>query len=142
MPASPSLTLQRHVKAPPEKVFAAWTQAQHIVKWLHPGGCEVILSVMELQAGGRFHMIMRAPDGEEHDVSGVFREVVINEKLVYTWAFRSTPERESVVTLRLKADGDGTWLTLTHERFFDDTARDSHRGGWTQALDGLERYFS
>jgi uncharacterized protein YndB with AHSA1/START domain len=85
---------------------------------------------------------MRAPDGEEHDVSGIFREVVINEKLVYTWAFRSTPERESVVTLHLKADGDGTSLTLTHEHFFGDTARDSHREGWTQALDGLERYFS
>ena len=142
MSARPSLTLQRHIKASPEKVFSAWTDPQQIVKWLHPGGCDVILSEMELKVGGRFHMIMCAPDGEEHDVSGLFREVAINEKLVYSWAFRSTPERESIVTFSLKADGDGTWLTLTHEQFFDEAARDAHRGGWTEALDGLERYFS
>ena len=142
MSARPSLTLQRHIKASPEKVFGAWTDPKQIVKWLHPGGCDVILSEMELKVGGRFHMIMCAPDGEEHDVSGLFREVAINEKLVYSWAFRSTPERESIVTFLLKTDGDGTWLTLTHEQFFDEAARDAHRGGWTEALDGLERYFS
>ncbi|SIT49912.1 conserved hypothetical protein [Paraburkholderia piptadeniae] len=142
MPDRPSLTLQRHINARPAKVFSAWTDPQQIVKWLHPGGCNVVHAEMELRAGGRFHMIMRAPDGEEHDVSGVFREVAMNEKLVYTWAYRSTPERESIVTFMLKADGDGTWLTLKHEQFFDEAARDAHRGGWTEALDGLEHYFS
>ncbi|CAD6563088.1 SRPBCC domain-containing protein [Paraburkholderia sabiae] len=142
MSARPSLTLQRHISASPEKVFSAWTDPQQIVKWLHPGSCDVVLSEMELKVGGRFHMVMHALDGEIHDVSGVFREVVINEKLVYTWAFRSTPERESIVTFSLKADGVGTWLTLTHEGFFDEAARDSHRGGWTEALEGLGRYFS
>jgi uncharacterized protein YndB with AHSA1/START domain len=142
MPDRPSLTLQRHINAPPAKVFSAWTDPQQIVKWLHPGGCNVVHVEMELKAGGRFHLIMRAPDGEEHDVSGVFREVAMNEKLVYTWAYRSTPERESVVTFMLKPDGDGTWLTLKHEQFFDEAARDAHQGGWTEALDGLEHYFS
>ncbi|WP_109484198.1 SRPBCC domain-containing protein [Paraburkholderia sp. C35] len=142
MSARPSLTLQRHITASPQKVFSAWTDPQQVVKWLHPGGCDVILSEMELKAGGRFHMIMRAPDGELHDVSGVFREVSLNQKLVYSWAFRSTPERESLVTFSLQADGDGTWLTLTHEQFFDKAARDAHRDGWTEALDGLEHYFS
>ncbi|MPW19178.1 SRPBCC domain-containing protein [Paraburkholderia sp. CNPSo 3157] len=141
MPDHPSLTLHRHISASPAKVFSAWTDPQQIVKWLHPGGCNVVHAEMELKAGGRFHMIMRAPDGEEHDVSGVFREVAMNEKLVYTWAFRSTPERESVVTFTLKADGYGTWLTLKHEQFFDEAARDAHRGGWSEALDGLEHYF-
>ena len=142
MSARPSLTLQRHINASPEKVFSAWTDPQQIVKWLHPGGCDVTLAQFELTVGGRFRTVLRAPDGELHDVSGVFREVVLNRKLVYTWAFRSTPERESIVTFELQADGDGTWLTLTHEQFFDEAARDAHRGGWTEALDGLERYFS
>ena len=35
-------------------------------------------------------------------MSGVFREVVPDEKLVYTWAWRSTPERESLVTVEFK----------------------------------------
>ena len=44
---------------------------------------------------------------------------------------QSTPERESLVTIELKPDGDGTSLTLTHEQFFDEAARDRHQGGWT-----------
>lgn len=109
---------------------------------MHPGDCEVIHVEMDVRVGGRFRIIMRAPDGEEHDVSGAFREVVRDEKLVYTWAWRSTPERESLVTLTLRLDGEATLLTLKHEQFFDEAARDNHKAGWDQALDGLERQFA
>ena len=85
---------------------------------------------------------MRTADGEEHDVGGEYREVVANEKLVFTWAWRSTPERESLVTVLLKGDGDGTLLTLLHEQFFDEAARDRHRFGWTGSLDKLEKYLA
>jgi uncharacterized protein YndB with AHSA1/START domain len=80
---------------------------------------------------------MRDKDGEEHDVSGVYRKVVPNQELVFTWAWRSTPERESLVTILIKPDGDGTLFTLTHEQFFDETARDNHNKGWTACLDAL-----
>ena len=43
------------------------------------------------------------------------------------------PERESLVTVVLKPDGDGTLLTLTHEQFIDEDARDRHQGGWNGA---------
>ena len=83
---------------------------------------------------------MQAPDGENHDVSGVYREVVPNEKLVFTWAWISTPERESLVTVTFQTDGDGTLFTLLHEQFFDEAARDSHNGGWTSAMDKLAEF--
>ena len=82
---------------------------------------------------------MRSPGDEEHDVSGVYRDVVANEKLVFTWAWKSTPELESVVTVLLKADGDGTLLTLTHEQFADEASRNRHQHGWNGALDKLEK---
>lgn len=85
---------------------------------------------------------MRTSDGDEHDVSGVYREVVPNEKLVFSWAWRSTPERESLVTVALKNDGNGTLLTLTHEQFFDEAARDAHREGWSGAIDKLAAQFT
>ena len=85
---------------------------------------------------------MHTPAGEEHDVSGVYREVVPNEKLVFSWAWKSTPERESLVTVTFKPEGGGTLLTLTHEQFFDEAARDSHQGGWTGAMVKLEKYLA
>jgi uncharacterized protein YndB with AHSA1/START domain len=138
----PSLTLKRRLKAPPAKVFAAWTDPEKIKSWMGPGEITTIRAENDVRAGGRYRIVMRTPAGEEHDVSGVYREVVANEKLVYTWAWKSTPERESLVTLLLKADGDGTLLTLTHEQFFDDEARNSHQGGWNGALDKLEKFFA
>jgi uncharacterized protein YndB with AHSA1/START domain len=138
----PSLTLKRRLKVPPAKVFAAWTDPEKIKSWMGPGEITTIRAENDVRAGGRYRIVMRTPAGEEHDVSGVYREVVANEKLVYTWAWKSTPERESLVTLLLKADGDGTLLTLTHEQFFDDEARNSHQGGWNGALDKLEKFFA
>ena len=136
----PSLTLKRRLAAPPPKVYAAWTDPKKIGRWMGPEGIETLSAEADARVGGRYRFTMRSPDGETHDVSGVYREVVRNERLVFTWAWRSTPERESLVTVALKPDGDGTLLTLTHEQFFDETARDHHRSGWSGALDKLEKY--
>ena len=95
----------------------------------------------DLRIGGRFRVQFSTPDGERHSVSGVYREIVPDQKLVFSWAWQSTPERESQVTVDLKSDNAGTLLTLTHEQFFDEAARDGHSRGWTMALDNLEKVF-
>jgi uncharacterized protein YndB with AHSA1/START domain len=138
----PSLTLKRRLNAPPAKVYGAWTDPAQIMRWFGPEQAEMLRAEANARAGGRYRIVFRTPDGEEHDVSGVYREVVPNQKLVFTWAWRSTPERESLVTVALKRDGDGTVLTLTHEQFFDEAARNRHRTGWTGALDKLDQYFA
>jgi uncharacterized protein YndB with AHSA1/START domain len=96
----------------------------------------------DLRVGGRYRMVARSVDGEVSEVGGTYREVRPNEKLVFTWAWHSTPERESLVTVLLKSDGDGTLLTLTHEQFFDEPARDRHQAGWTETLDKLVALFA
>ncbi len=72
----------------------------------------------------------------------VYREIVPNEKLVFTWAWESTPERESLVTVQMKSAGGGTDMTLTHEHFFDEAARDRHQHGWIGTLERLGRFLS
>ena len=138
----PSLTLKRRFNAPPAKVFAAWTDPEKMKRWMGPEGVQGISCEIDPRVGGRYRLVMRAPNGEEHDVSGVYREVMPNEKLVFTWAWKSTPERESLVTLTFKPDGAGTLLTLMHEQFFDETARDHHQHGWIGSLDKLEKFIA
>jgi len=138
----PSLTVKRRFKAPPAKVFAAWIDPEKVMRWMGPGEIKAAAAECDARVGGRYRWTMRKPTGEELEISGVYREVVPNEKLVFTWAWKSTPERESLVTVLLKPDGDGTLLTLMHEQFFNDEARDRHQGGWTGALDKMEKLFA
>jgi uncharacterized protein YndB with AHSA1/START domain len=97
---------------------------------------------IDVRVGGRYRFVMHAPDGELHRVGGVFREVVPNRKLVYTWAWESTPERESLVTVEFRPAGQGTELLVIHQRFADADARDRHQHGWIGCLGRLERHLS
>jgi uncharacterized protein YndB with AHSA1/START domain len=113
------------------------------VRWFGPK--ETVAGSLRVQVdvrpGGRYQVNFQTQDGERHQVGGVYREVVADSRLVFTWAWHSTPERESLVTVTIVPDGDGTLLTLHHEQFFDQKARDGHERGWTGTLDKLERLF-
>lgn len=138
----PSLTIKRRFNAPPEKAFSAWTDPKKVAQWMGPGDVKVMHAECDARVGGRYRWVMKAPDGEEHDVSGVYRDVVPNEKLVFTWAWKTMPERESLITIVFKPDGAGTLMTFTHEQFFDEAARDRHEGGWTGAFAKLENFLA
>jgi uncharacterized protein YndB with AHSA1/START domain len=137
---TPSISIVRKFKAAPEKVWRAWTDAQTLKQWMAPSDTyAVLVAEADVRVDGRYRIVMKAPDGEEHDVSGVYREVTPNRKLVFTWAWKSTPERESLVSVELRAAGSGTELTLRHEQFVDDAARDRHQHGWDGCIGRLER---
>ncbi len=138
----PSLTLKRRFKAPPAKVFAAWTDPEKMRRWMGPGEIKAVRAESDARVGGRYRVLMRTPSGQEHDVSGVYREVIANEKLVFTWAWKVVPPDEphqSLVTVLLKPDGGGTLLTLTHEHLFDEESRAGHEQGWIGSLKKLEK---
>jgi uncharacterized protein YndB with AHSA1/START domain len=109
------------------------------VHWFGPDQGPVTKAETDVRVGGRFHVVFHSEDGEEHDVSGTYLEVRPNEKLQFTWAWRTMPERESLVTILVKPDGDGALLTLIHEQFADEPARDRHEYGWTGSLAKLEK---
>jgi uncharacterized protein YndB with AHSA1/START domain len=139
----PSLTLKRHYPAPVEKVFRAWIDPEALKLWFGPSDeGKILVSETNPKVGGRYRIVMQMPSGEQHRVGGVYREIVPNEKLVFTWAWESTPERESLVTVQLKRADDGTDMTLTHEQFFDEAARDRHQHGWDGTMERLGRYVS
>jgi uncharacterized protein YndB with AHSA1/START domain len=138
----PSLTLTRRFPVAPEKVWRAWTDPQALKQWFGPGGPQpVALAEFDLRVGGRFRIAFGGPQGDEHLCAGVYREVVPNRKLVFTWSWpRTTPERESLVTIELRKVAEGTELVFRHEQLFDEKVRDDHRRGWSETLVKLERF--
>jgi uncharacterized protein YndB with AHSA1/START domain len=146
LPVKPSVTLKRRLNATPAQVYAAWTNPAQLARWFGPAGTVEgsVKSELDVRVGGRFRASFTGcMDGnsEYHEVGGVYREVVPNQKLVFTWAWHTMPERESLVTITIKPDGDGSLLTLHHEQFFDQAACDGHARGWTGSLDKLEKLF-
>ena len=139
MASKPSLVLKRRLKAPAEKVYQAWTQPDQMTLWwgVTPHNSRKPIAEADLRVGGRFRVQFWA-NGQQNSVSGIYKEVVPNRKLCFSWAWQSTPERESLVTIELNPIPDGTMLTLTHEQFFSEQARDDHGRGWNVALDRLE----
>jgi uncharacterized protein YndB with AHSA1/START domain len=137
--ARPSLTLTRRLRAQPEKVYAAWTEPENLVQWFGPGQVEPgsTRADLDVRVGGRYRISFTGANGEYHEVGGVYRDVVPNQRLVFSWAWHSTPERESLVTVSIKPDGGGTLLPFQHAPFVDEAARDNHRRGWTESLGNL-----
>ena len=138
----PFLQLRRRYAAAPEDVWRAWTDPEAIKRWFGPGAGEpVSLAELDVRAGGRFRIVFGGTDGKAHEAQGVYQEVVPNRKLVFTWTWpRSTPERESLITIVFRAAGGGTDLEFRHEKLFDETVRDNHKRGWSSALDKLEHF--
>jgi uncharacterized protein YndB with AHSA1/START domain len=135
----PSLTLRRHYEVAAEKVWRAWTDPQALKLWFGPAEIvSVPVAEIDLRVGGRFRVVMLAADGERHEVGGAYREIVPNRKLVFSWAWISTPERESRVTVLIEPAGSGCELVLRHEQFFDEAARTGHEHGWSGSLVKLE----
>jgi uncharacterized protein YndB with AHSA1/START domain len=105
----------------------------------------VSLAQLDVRVGGRFRIVFGGPNGNDHEVQGVYKEVVPNRKLVFTWTWpNSTPERESLVTIVFKASAiggkAGTQLEFKHEQLFDEAVRDGHKRGWTESLAKLETF--
>ena len=135
-----SLAIVRKLKASPRAIWRALTQPDALKQWMAPSD-DVAVSIVEtdLREGGRYHILMKTRAGVEHDMSGVYREVTVNTKLVYTWTWNSTAERVSLVTLELTPAGDGTELLLKHEGFEDTKACRQHEQHWTGRLRQLAR---
>jgi len=138
----PSLRIQRHYdEIGPEQIWQAWTDPQALSVWFGPGDDNSVLHARtDVRVGGSFCIAFRLPGGDEHEVSGTYREVIPARKLVFTWTWRNTPERASLVTLRFSPTATGTQMDFLHEQFFDQAERDDHEGGWLPTIDKLGRF--
>lgn len=138
---TPSLTLVRRLRASPAQVFAAWIRAETLATWFGPHHTRVEEAELDVRPGGRFRVVLREDNGERHEVGGTYTEVTAGEGLAFTWAWHSTPERQSRVSVRLRPVAEGTELTLVHDRFADEATATRHRRGWTESLERLDALF-
>ena len=132
-----SLTVQKHIAAPVERVYGAWLDPKKLVHFM--SSCEgMSLSAAETdpRVGGRFLLLMNTGT-KDVPHTGTYLELQPHSRIAFTWESEYSKVEGSTVTLDLVPQGNETILTLTHVRFANESSRDGHKGGWTTILDGL-----
>jgi uncharacterized protein YndB with AHSA1/START domain len=134
------LVIRRRLRASPEELFDAWTDAEGMRAWMCPGQILSVEVQMEARVGGALLVIMRdANKAYEH--RGEFLIVERPVRLSFTWIAVATDQQPTVVTVEfLPINESDTELVLTHERFPREEVSEQYRGGWGQILDRLDRY--
>lgn len=140
--AETELIIERVFDAPRTLVFEAWTQSEHLDRWSCPAGFTLPFSEGEIRTGGWFRTCMRSPDGEDHWLSGEYREVTAPERIVFTHAWHDEndePGHETLVTVTFRETTDGKTRMVFHQAFFTSKAsRDGHEGGWNECFGKLD----
>jgi len=140
--ADDELLISRVVDAPADIAFSMWTDPEHFRNWMGPGKYECRHAEMDVRVGGAYRGMIYADDTGEGWFGGVYREIVPNERLVFTWKWDSGPsgELESLVTITFAEHNGRTTMTFHQSPFLNVERRDSHIGGWTSAFNKLGEY--
>ncbi len=145
--AERELTITRILDAPRELVFKVWTDPKHLAQWWGPQGFTNPVCEIDLRPGGALRIVMRAPDGAEHPMTGIYREIVAPERLVFTTVAVDSAGNhllEGLTTVTFAEHGDKTKLTVRTGAvgLVAAAARmlEGMEAGWTQSIDRLEAY--
>lgn len=136
------LLIERIFDAPRALVFRVWTKPEHLMKWWGPRNFTPIAFEQDFRVGGTYRAGIRAPDGSEHWKSGVYREIIEDERIVMTFKWDDGAwDVDNLVTVTFTPMASGRTLFRFHQSPFKSiAARDSHIGGWTGLLENLADY--
>ncbi len=145
------LTISRLITAPPARVWAAWSDPQHLAKWWIPSPIECQVVKLDIRPGGGFETRMRQPGAEpgaafDPHVEACFLEVVPEKRLVWTTClaegWRPTePWLAVTATITFAAEGQATrYACRVQHKTAADSAKHDEMGfqdGWGTAIDQL-----
>lgn len=134
------LRVERLIAAPPERLFALWTDPKLLVQWWGPEGYQTASLSLDPQPGGKWTTVMRTPEGVLRTASGVYRAIEPPRRLVFTWAWvdaAGVHGHESEVTVTFDAVPGGTRLVVHHKDFPDHDACTRHGMAWSSSFNRL-----
>jgi uncharacterized protein YndB with AHSA1/START domain len=136
-----ALVIERGLSASPEKVFDAFLDPAKLVKWWGPQGFSIIDCEVEAKVGGKWRIGMQSPNGSEHWIQGVYQEINLPHRLVFTWIWEKSDQvnSETTVTITLVGNQQQTQLRLVHEPFATKEQQLGHEKGWFDSLQALSQ---
>jgi uncharacterized protein YndB with AHSA1/START domain len=124
------------IRASRARVFAAWTNPELIKTWFGPPNRVTTGVRVDLRIGGEYCIEMTNEDLDPRvaTASGIYTEIVPDERLRFTWLASWAVGEETLLTVSLKDVPSGTEVTLLHEHFSSIVSMNNHEKGWTGAL--------
>ncbi len=135
-----TIRLHRVLRAPPDKVYRAFTDPDAMIKWLPPHGYTGKVHHLEAKVGGTYRMsFTNLTTGKSHSFGGSFLELVPGERIRHTDRFEDANlPGEMMVSLELKKVSVGTELAIVQEGVPDVIPAEACYIGWQQSLDLLQ----
>jgi uncharacterized protein YndB with AHSA1/START domain len=131
-----TIRMHRVIKAPPARVYKAFTDADALAKWLPPDGFTCHVEHLEAKVGGKFRMYFTSfATGHSHAFGGEYLELEPGKRLRYTDRFDDPNlPGEIVVTVELAAVSCGTELNVTQENVPEVIPREMCVLGWQDSM--------
>ena len=131
-----TVTFHRVFRAPPERVYRAFLDADAMAKWLPPNGFTGKVHHLDAKVGGTFKMSFTSfTNGHSHSFGGEYLELVPHERLRYTDVFDDpnlTGKME--VTVTLKKVSVGTEVNISQAGIPDMIPPEACYLGWQESL--------
>lgn len=139
--ANNTVSLHRVLKASPEKIYRAFTEANAIASWLPPYGFLCTVHEMNVQEGGTYKMSFHNfSTGNAHSFGGKYIELKPNEFLKYTDVFDDANlPGEMTTSVWLKKVMVGTEIKITQENIPSSIPPEMCYLGWQESLEKLAK---
>ncbi|MEO8558120.1 MAG: SRPBCC domain-containing protein [Rhodospirillales bacterium] len=138
------LVIERLIDAPVERVFQAWTEAKQVKEWWGPRGFTAPVCEVDARPGGRLRIVMRGPDGTDYPMSGTYRDVEPDQRLVFVSVAEDNAGDallEAFTEVTFAAQGNKTRLVMkTSAVGLALVAAEMLKGmeqGWSETLDRM-----
>lgn len=133
-----SVTVERHIAAPPQQVFEAWVNPELACKWLMASAQSVPADyALDTQVGGEWTIHRRAGD-KIYTAVGEYVEIDPPRRLVFTFSMPQFAVDVGTVTVEITPDKGGSLVTLTQTGDRPGYER-STAHGWEGMLIRLEQ---
>ena len=147
--------ITRVFDAPREAVWKAWTDPEHMKRWWGPKDYTCPVCKIDLRVGGKYLNCMRSPEGKDYWSTGVYRELVEPERIVYTDSFSDANGNivpathygmgediplEMLVTVTLAEHAGKTTMKLRHAGMPSGTMSEMANAGWNESFDKLAEH--
>jgi uncharacterized protein YndB with AHSA1/START domain len=145
LPTDNQILIIREFNAPRHLIFKAWTTPELIKRWWHAKRGKASVTDVDLRVGGTWRWVMITHGGVEVAFHGEYREIVPDERIVYTEVYEGIPggdENPAVVTVTLTEVNGRTTLTqmveVANRETRDTIINTGMEDGLQDALDLME----